>query len=808
MFNTQKYVDFFTSITSYTPYPYQIAVAKAILDKKHVILKAPTGSGKTLAVVMPFFYSCIENIPFADKIIYTLPMRSIANDIYNKIINLNIQNVNEDNCVLHTGDSSIDPLLKSKHIFTTIDQILASFIGSPYGIGSSRYNINQGSLIGSYIILDEFHLYDIDKLAHTSLAMIDKLQKLSQFVIMSATISDSALNILKNNIDDVCEINISNNEINELRYNIEKRIYYKSSCIIDLVPEIINKYIQNNNKTIIIMNTIEKAQEIIHYIKDYINKNNLQIDIYTIHSEFLKVDRHTKEIDITNIYSKTSFNNGILISTQVLEAGVDITCDNLYTELAPINSILQRIGRCARYSKEYMVYGNIYICNIADCDFNGNSQCFPYSIDNPALMKLILLTQKLIQQKNNTILTYQDEINLINEINNTFDRDSYNKIIKKYDEYQNTIIEYNNCYRSRYIRNINNSNICIISKDQIQHINLINQQNNTIETLSINTDKLKNKIKKMPENAIYYQFNNVEDDAINSILIEKNKNDLNYDEIIFILSEYASYTYLYGIEFIKNIENNYMQINIINNSTWKKYEYDRETWIDHSIKSINASHQLLYMHNIALEKLSTFYHLSINELKNKIIYAVAYHDTGKLNDAWQSEAKKVQHINDPHNTKNIYNDNLAHTTFNHIHNYRGDFVDHSYVSAFINSILFYSTDKLNNIDKCFITAIAKHHSSGNMLDKSKIQAPDIKLNIQKINADILYINKYLNTLLNDNIVINLSLNKSYSYIHVIDFITTNNCYKIKKINDTNYYMLLWFIIRIIRLSDQASNIKI
>ncbi|MGD0952564.1 MAG: hypothetical protein ABR985_09240, partial [Methanotrichaceae archaeon] len=44
------------------------------------------------------------------------------------------------------------------------------------------------------------------------------------------------------------------------------------------------------------------------------------------------------------------------ISTQVVEAGIDISCDTLHTEIAPANAIIQRAGRCARYGGKGIVW--------------------------------------------------------------------------------------------------------------------------------------------------------------------------------------------------------------------------------------------------------------------------------------------------------------------------------------------------------------------------------------------------------------------------------------------------------------------
>ena len=45
--------------------------------------------------------------------------------------------------------------------FCTIDQLLASFLAIPYGVGPNRANLNVAGVAGSYLVLDEFHLYPL-----------------------------------------------------------------------------------------------------------------------------------------------------------------------------------------------------------------------------------------------------------------------------------------------------------------------------------------------------------------------------------------------------------------------------------------------------------------------------------------------------------------------------------------------------------------------------------------------------------------------------------------------------------------------
>ena len=77
-----------------------------------------------------------------------------------------------------------------------------------------------------------------------------------------------------------------------------------------------------------------------------------ETDIHLLHSRFYPRDRKNIEKELVLRLGKGRQDikdNYILVSTQVVEAGMDFSVEHLYSELAPINSLIQRAGRCARY---------------------------------------------------------------------------------------------------------------------------------------------------------------------------------------------------------------------------------------------------------------------------------------------------------------------------------------------------------------------------------------------------------------------------------------------------------------------------
>jgi len=120
-------------------------------------------------------------------------------------------------------------------------------------------------------------------------------------------------------------------------------------------------------KVLVIVNTIKKAQEIYEKLKD--NHTHL------LHSHYLKQDRNKLEEMILEFGNKEGNDEaGIWISTQIVEASLDIDFDVLFTEMCAIDSLLQRMGRVYRKREYIEKEPNVYILD--------NKNGVPYIIDS------------------------------------------------------------------------------------------------------------------------------------------------------------------------------------------------------------------------------------------------------------------------------------------------------------------------------------------------------------------------------------------------------------------------------------------
>ena len=187
-------------------------------------------------------------------------------------------------------------------------------------------------------------------------------------------------------------------EYNEfIKNTIRHKIQLVESEINQDIEEI--KESSKNKKVLIIVNTINKAIEIYKKLKDEDVQN-----VNLLHSRFIQADRSEKERNIKE-FSKNKNEAGIWITTQIVEASLDIDFDMLYTEMSTLDSLFQRLGRCYR-SREYD--GNIPNVKIYIKDTSG----VRYIYDKEIYEKSI----ELLKPYNGVILQEKVKIDLVDKL--------------------------------------------------------------------------------------------------------------------------------------------------------------------------------------------------------------------------------------------------------------------------------------------------------------------------------------------------------------------------------------------------------
>jgi CRISPR-associated endonuclease/helicase Cas3 len=340
------------------PFGHQRALWERIRDSKFpILLKAPTGSGKTEAVIAPFLSQFVEGrLDIAPRLIYVLPTRVLVNNIADRIKKYAQKISPYISVEIQHGDVPNAPFFIADIVVTTLDQFLYGFARASGQVGR-HLDIPAGSIASSMVVLDEAHMYRDGLTFSIMRALMEILQKSRiPFVVMTATMPERLEQSLFENMsfpDDqkiVGDISIEG----DLKITFEDEPLY-SSDEVSIPAKLLKK--MEKQKTLIVVNQVKRAQRIYDEIK-----LSLDIDdnhIVLLHSRFTRADRKQHEEKALSLIPHKGNGKiiipegiGIVVSTQVLEAGIDFSAELLITELAPADSLMQRAGRCARYKDE------------------------------------------------------------------------------------------------------------------------------------------------------------------------------------------------------------------------------------------------------------------------------------------------------------------------------------------------------------------------------------------------------------------------------------------------------------------------
>ena len=351
-------------------------VDKINLEKDRIFsINVPTGTGKTLSS-LSFALNLRERIQkekgFIPKIIYSLPFLSIIDqnfDVIDDVLKMyyNKQKIFSNILLKHhhlsdiyyeteekeyTSDESqfLIEGWKSEVIVTTFFQIFHSFITN-----KNRMVRKFHSMVNSIIILDEVqsiphHYWLLVKEVFKKFSMIFN----TYFVFITATqplIFDEKENEI---VEIVDEKDKYFNSVNRTKIILKS----DNPITLDEFKEILLKDIQKNfNKDIlIVLNTINSSIDIFQYIES-LNLENCQL--FYLSTNIIPKERLKRINQIRN-----SKRRKIIVSTQLIEAGVDIDVDIIYRDMAPFDSINQTAGRANRNFKKKT--GTIYLFVLKD----------------------------------------------------------------------------------------------------------------------------------------------------------------------------------------------------------------------------------------------------------------------------------------------------------------------------------------------------------------------------------------------------------------------------------------------------------
>jgi CRISPR-associated endonuclease/helicase Cas3 len=397
-----QFDDFFQAATK-TPAPYEYQRRLACgehdagrseaewltrgTDCQSQLINIPTGLGKTAAVVLAWLWNRVQrqDPKWPRRLVYCLPMRTLVEQTEKEVkkwlgdslwdgkpenrkgkVGVHILMGGED-----SGEWDIYPE-ENAILIGTQDMLLSRALNRSYGMSRYRWPMHFGLLNNDCLwVMDETQLMGVG--VETS-AQFDGFRhdgKMPTFGTcqtwwMSATLEDARLATIDHPrpSDGWNSLELSKDE--REKFGSRPKTLFEAPktiacCEIKLSPTmkdddfakklaslIVEKH-KPETLTLVVVNRVERAQRIYSALTKPDKKTKQPLydatHVALVHSRFRRTDRKKHE---TLLFGE---GDRIVIATQAVEAGVDVSARLLITELAPWSSLVQRIGRCNRRAK-------------------------------------------------------------------------------------------------------------------------------------------------------------------------------------------------------------------------------------------------------------------------------------------------------------------------------------------------------------------------------------------------------------------------------------------------------------------------
>lgn len=346
------------------PFPYQERLATGPILPS--LIHIPTGIGKTLAIVLAWLWrrrfhpdpEVRTHTP--RRLVYCLPMRNLVEQTRDVIEGcIGELKVDVQLHVMMGGDVDDEWLLHPETdaiLVGTQDMLLSRALNRGYGMRRSRWPFAFGLLHSDCLwVFDEIQL--MGAALPTSAQLEGFRQQLGtlapfQTMWMSATLQPDWV-ATADHSEPQAVFALDGNDLSHpvvaKRLNAQKTLRQvahsgvKEKAYPKELAALISAQHQPGTLTLVILNTVDRAVAVYKALDRHPAAKLL------LHSRFRPDDRKAKTDELR---TPAPSEGRIVISTQVVEAGVDLSARTLVTELAPWSSLVQRFGRCNRIGED------------------------------------------------------------------------------------------------------------------------------------------------------------------------------------------------------------------------------------------------------------------------------------------------------------------------------------------------------------------------------------------------------------------------------------------------------------------------
>lgn len=406
------------------PYPYQERLAT---EPWPALVDVPTGLGKTAAVTLAWLFKRLHrDKETPPRLLWCLPMRVLVEQTRDHVVAwldrarplFEARGFAAPTChVLMGGDIDdgwIERPEDSAIIIGTQDMLLSRALMRGYAMNRYRWPIDF-----ALVHHDALWVFDEVQLMGAGLATSAQLEAFrrdpamasprgAQSLWLSATLRPEWLGTVdfRQHLDELSVFRLSDHEqhIDAVRRRREARKTVKPAGVrltgtsksdvaayTTALAELVCREHTGDAPTLVILNSVERAQRVMEQLHKLLAERGDSTELLLVHARFRAADR--EQIN-TRIRAMSRSDDIIVVATQAIEAGVDVTSKRLFAELAPWSSLVQRFGRCNRGGEYNETVDGGTICWL-DLDVErSNDLALPYEVQQlaDAREKLVDLT--------------------------------------------------------------------------------------------------------------------------------------------------------------------------------------------------------------------------------------------------------------------------------------------------------------------------------------------------------------------------------------------------------------------------------
>jgi CRISPR-associated endonuclease/helicase Cas3 len=373
--------DYLERLFHHTPRPgiqalfEEIQLAERNGKSPIVVLEAPTSYGKTEASVALAAW-LVKESNLAERLIHVLPLRAIVEESYGVAKDALIRtfpDVAVGAQAMHLLDMEKSPFFLRRLVYTTIDSFVYNLFKLPVAEPDrdySHFDIPRYAIYSAFQVFDEAHYFAGDDPPREGIkgyqnrmfaAFRASLSALAQggvpLAIVTATMPMTFIKAVLETIStfnrELVHIKVGVGEYKKLGHFkelcVQDRDFFEERRALEALTRIIDEvdilrlvsdHSSCGDNILIVRNTVNKAVDIYQRLRAQ-GKD----DVLLIHGRMTVGDR--KRV-LEEAKSKLERQACVLISTQIIEAGVNLDFDVIITDAAPMANLIQRIGRVGR----------------------------------------------------------------------------------------------------------------------------------------------------------------------------------------------------------------------------------------------------------------------------------------------------------------------------------------------------------------------------------------------------------------------------------------------------------------------------